>query len=110
MSQEDKIKEAAIRQTAGLGAGAAFGAITGNPIRSALGPRCPNTAIQIGSAITSAARAGASVGGSLAAGAAVVTGKAAAIYAATTTVAVAAAPIAAVGAIGYGLYRLLKSD
>ena len=66
------------------------------------------TAANVASAVGAAAASGVGVGGSVAAGAAVVTAKAAAVAAAG----VAAAPFvlgaAAVGAIGYGLFKLFE--
>jgi hypothetical protein len=65
-------------------------------------------AANVGSAVGAAAATGAGVGGSVAAGTAVVTAKVAAV----TAGAVAAAPFvigaAALGAIGYGLYKLFE--
>lgn len=112
MSSDHSFQQTVKHQAIGLGLGAGMGAITGSALPAARHHirGCPDLAMQAGSAITAAARNGASVGGSLAAGAAVVTAKAAAIATATTTVAVAAAPFVAGAAVAYGLYRWLRSS
>lgn len=65
-------------------------------------------AANVGSAVGAAAANGAGLGGSVAAGAAVVTAKAAAVAAGAAAAAPFVLGAAAVGAIGYGLYKLFK--
>jgi len=112
MSSDHSFQQAVTHQVVGFGLGAGVGAITGSVLPAARHHirGCPDLAMQAGSAITAAARNGASVGGSLAAGAAVVTAKTAAVCTATATVAVAAAPFVAGAAVAYCLYRWLRSS
>ncbi|MCP3918445.1 MAG: hypothetical protein GY711_23110 [bacterium] len=113
---KDKIEKAIVAQGTAAGIGAAVGAVTKQTVASGR-PMRGGLAVQVGSAVGSAAAQGASVGGSAAAGAAVISGKAAVVGAGAAKVAavsVAAAPVAlpalALGAIGYGLFRLFSDD
>ena len=99
----DEIKEKALAQTAAMGMGAAFGALTKHAVTPSRGAR-GGMAIQIGSAMGAAAASGAGVSGTVAAGAAVVTAKLGVV----AVVGVAAAPYVAVAAVGYGIYRLFR--
>ncbi len=91
-------------------AAAALGVVGGAISKHAMNPtmRHGQLAVQVGSAVGAAAATGAGLGGSVAAGAAVVTAKVAVVAA----VGVAAAPFVvaagALGAIGYGLFKLFE--
>jgi hypothetical protein len=104
---DEKLRNAMISQSAQAATGVAYGAVT----KHAFTPRPGNrgaTTIQVASAMGAAAAGGAGVSGTVAAGTAVITAK----VVAATAVATAAAPLvlgaAAVGAVGYGLYKLFK--
>lgn len=111
MTHPTKLEDVTKTQALGLAIGAAQGALTGTPFPSPKfhRPGMPVLAAQVGSAAAAAARNGAGVGGSLAAGSAVVTAKAAAVWSAAAAAAPVAIGVAVVGAAGYGLYRFFKS-
>ncbi len=99
----EKVKETAIAQAALLGVGAGIGALTKHAIKPRPGAHGALVS-QVGSTIGAAMRNGAGLGGSLAAGAAVVTAKVAIV----TTVGVAVAPFVLAAGAGYGIYKLWK--
>jgi hypothetical protein len=105
----DKVGDAIAKQTVYTASGAAFGAATHHAITPRAGNQTP-LAMQVGSAMGAAAVGGAGVGGTIAAGTAVVTAKVVAV----TALATAAAPLvlgaAAVGAVGWGLYKLIQNS
>ncbi|MDR4469872.1 MAG: hypothetical protein MRJ68_16505 [Nitrospira sp.] len=92
---------------AALGAG--FGAVTHQTIKNTMGGRPTPIVAQVGSAMGAAAVGGAGIGGTLAAGGAVVTAKVTAGIALATATAPIVIGASAMGAIGYGLYKLFKS-
>lgn len=99
----EKVKETAIAQAALLGVGAGIGALTKHAIKPRPGAHGALVS-QVGSTIGAAMRNGAGLGGSLAAGAAVVTAKLGVV----AVIGVAAAPYLAAAGAGYGIYRLWK--
>ncbi|MGZ8160571.1 MAG: hypothetical protein ACXWT4_17465 [Methylobacter sp.] len=105
----DKAIERAKTQAAYLGTGAAVGAVSHKAL-TAGSPGHPNTAMQIGSAMGAAATGGAGVSGTVAAGVGVVTAKVTAVTVAATAAAPFVLGAAAVGALGYGLYKLFADD
>jgi hypothetical protein len=102
---DDKVVTGAAAQAAYTATGAALGATTHHAIAPRSGSRTP-LAMQVGSAMGAAAAGGAGVSGTIAAGTAVVTSKVVAV----TALATAAAPLvigaAAIGAVGWGLYKV----
>jgi hypothetical protein len=102
---DDKVVTGAAAQAAYTATGAALGATTHHAIAPRSGSRTP-LAMQVGSAMGAAAAGGAGVSGTIAAGTAVVTAKVVAV----TALATAAAPLvigaAAIGAVGWGLYKV----
>ena len=103
----DKVKDAAAKQAASFGIGAAFGALTKHAANQPKGPH-RSLALQIGSAVGAAAVGGAGLTGSVAAGTAVITAQVAAVTTATTAAVTVAAPFVAAAAVGYGIYWLWK--
>jgi hypothetical protein len=102
---DDEIVKGVATQAAFTATGAAIGAATHHAITPRSGSRTP-LALQVGSAMGAAAARRAGVSGTIAAGTAVVTAKVAAV----TALATAAAPLvigaAAIGAVGWGLYKV----
>ena len=106
-------EQIASEQAALLALGATVGAATHKawmPTHAVGDRRNPPIAVQVGSAMGAAAIGGAGFSGTVAAGTAVVTAK----IAAATVVATAAAPFvlgaAAIGAVGYGLFKLFSDE
>ncbi len=107
MALSDATKKAVATQATAAAVGATIGAITKKAVTPRTGMR-GRTVAQIASATAAAAAGGAGLGGSVAAGTAVVTAKLAVVAAATTAAAPVVLGVAAVGALGYGIYRLFK--
>ena len=99
----DEVKNAAAKQAAAFGIGAAVGTLTKHAAKQAPGAH-RSLAMQIGSAVGAAAAGGAGLSGSLAAGTAVVAAK----VAAAVAIGAAAAPFVAIAGSGYCLYRLFR--
>jgi hypothetical protein len=101
----DKIVNGPAAQAAYTATGAAIGAATHRAVSQHSGSRAP-LAMQVGSAMGAAAERGAGVSGTVAAGTAVLTAKVVAV----TAMATAAAPLvigaAAIGVVGWGLYKV----
>ncbi len=106
MTRED-IERSATNQALGFGMGAINGALTQNPNCPRLGPRCPQTAAQLGQAMGAAAARGAGLSGMATAGLAVGAAKLAAASAVAAAAAPVVAAVAVAGGIAYGVSKLL---
>jgi hypothetical protein len=102
---DDEIVKGAATQAALTATGAAIGAATHHAIKPRSGSRTP-LAMQVGSAMGAAAVGRAGVSGTIAAGTAVVTAKAVAVTAMVTAAAPLVIGAAAIGAVGWGLYKV----
>jgi hypothetical protein len=103
---DDSTKDSLAINTTAAVLGAAAGAISKHAVTPT--GHHGRLAMQVGSAVGAAAATGAGVSGSVAAGAAVVTAKVAAVAAAGAAAAPFVLAAGALGALGYGLFKLFE--